>query len=194
MRAPETDPMPDYETVARALQRSGMPQCPAELHGFATGMVIAGVDEPLVVWQNEVYAEFDPNDVLDTECRALLDRLFAASLAAGRDASGGLSLLLPGDIVVDSRRLAALRDWCQGFIFGIGLAGASLEQRLSGSGREMINDIAEITRIDTDDAEDSEENRAALIELEEYLREGVMLVRAELAPPATVSGSSDREH
>ena len=70
METPVSDPLPEYEKVAEALRRSGMPQCPAELHGFALGMVIGGVREPLQVWQQEVYAEFDPNDVLDNEILA----------------------------------------------------------------------------------------------------------------------------
>ena len=187
--------LPDYETVAAALQRSGMPQCPAELHGFALGMAVAGVERPLFVWQQEVYAEFDPDDVLDSEARALLDRVFATALASGRDAAAGLGLLLPSDIVVDARRLGALRYWCQGFIFGIGCAGDGIESRFTDTSRELINDIAEITRLDVEDADNSDEGRAALIEVEEYVREGVMLIRAELATaigPDTASTGQGR--
>jgi uncharacterized protein YgfB (UPF0149 family) len=46
--------------------------------------------------------------------------------------------------------------------------------------RELLNDFSEITRVDTDDVENSEANQAALIEIEEYLREGAMLIRDEL--------------
>lgn len=188
METPASDPLPDYETVADALRRSGMPQCPAELHGFALGMLIAGVHEPLAVWQQEVYAEFDPNDVLDNESRALLDHVFAAALAVGSDGVDGLSLLLPADLKVDSTRLKALRDWCQGFIFGIGLAGNSLDARLTPASRELLTDIAEVTRLETDDVDDSRENQAALIEIEEYVREGVMLMRLELAGDVAARG------
>ena len=179
--SPQAPTAPDYSDLAAALQRSNMPQCPAELHGFALGMAIAGVPEPLQVWQNEVYAEFDPDDVLDNETRALLDRLFAAALVDGDAAQQGLTLFLPEGIAVDAKRLGAVRDWCQGFMFGIGLAGAGLDQRLTDDGRELLNDIGEITRVDTGDVENTAENQAALIEIEEYVREGVMLLRSELA-------------
>ncbi|MCB1802841.1 MAG: UPF0149 family protein [Gammaproteobacteria bacterium] len=181
METSVSDPLPEYAQVAEALRRSGMPQCPAELHGFALGMIVAGVPEPLRVWQQEVYAEFDPNDVLDNESRALLERVFAAALSAGSSEAEGLHLLLPTALAVDAARLRALRDWCQGFVFGVGLAGETLDARLTSASRELLNDIAEITRLETDDVDDSRENQAALIEIEEYVREGVMLMRLDLA-------------
>ena len=180
MTKPDPVLLPDYATVDAALQRCGMQQCPSELHGFALGMAVGGVPEPLTIWQNEVYAAFDPDDVLANECRALLDRVFAAALVDESSQSLTLMLLLPQDIVVDSARLGALRDWCQGFLFGLGLAGESVTAALSAQTRELLNDFSEFTRLDTDDVDNSEANQAALIEIEEYLREGVMLIRDEL--------------
>ncbi len=180
MTKPDPVPLPDYAAVDAALQRCGLRQCPSELHGFALGMAVGGVPEPLTIWQNEVYAAFDPDDVLASECRALLDRVFAAACIDESDHSLTLTLLLPQDIVVDSARLVALRDWCQGFLFGLGLAGESVTSALSPQARELLNDFSEITRVDTDDVDNSEANQAALIEIEEYLREGVMLIRDEL--------------
>lgn len=180
MTTPDPVSLPDYATVDAALERCGVRQCPSELHGFALGMAVGGVAQPLTVWQAEVYAEFDPDDALANECRALLDRVFAAAFAGETADAQSLALLLPQDIVVDSARLIALRDWCQGFLFGLGLAGESVTSMLSAQTRELLNDFSEITRVDTDDVENSDANQAALIEIEEYLREGLMLIRDEL--------------
>jgi len=91
-----------------------------------------------------------------------------------------LALLLPETIVVDSARVAAVRDWCQGYLYGFGLGGGRLEDRLSEQSRELLRDMAEITRLDVDDVENDVEHQSALIEIEEYLRVGVMLMRDEL--------------
>lgn len=187
MTTPDPVSLPDYADVEAALQRCGLRQCPSELHGFALGMAVGGVAEPLTIWQAEVYAEFDPDDVLANECRALLDRVFAAAFAAETADARALTLLLPQDIVVDSARLTALRDWCQGFLFGLGLAGESITATLSTQTRELLNDFSEITRVETDDVENSEANQAALIEIEEYVREGAMLIRDELEAARSVS-------
>jgi len=180
MTTPAEETLPDYATVAAALARCGLPQGPAEVQGFALGLLIGSVPEPLKVWQQELYSEFDPADVLAGECRVILDRVFASVFAAQHDAPLQLTLLLPQDILVDAARLAAVRDWCQGFLFGFGLGGAALAGRLSQSARDLLRDITEFTRLDTENVENTEENQAALIEIEEYLREGVMLIRDEL--------------
>lgn len=199
MTTPDTDPLPDYATVAAALQRCGTNQSPAELHGLAIGMAVGGVAEPLSIWQREVYAEFEPGDVLAAECRTLLDRVFASAFADRSSADApqtfGLTLLLPQDIVVDASRLAAVRDWCQGFMFGFGLGGEGVTARLSTQTRELLNDFAEICRLDTDDVENNEENQSALIEIEEFLRTGVMLIRDELvqAPAQPSHETSPRQ-
>lgn len=181
MASASEDILPDYDAVAAALRRCGLPQGAAEVHGFALGLALSGVPEPLTIWRQELYSTFDPADVLAVECRALLDRVFASVYPEGAGEPMQLSLLLPQDIVVDAERLAAVRDWCQGFLFGLGLGGDALTGRLSPQARELLHDFAEFTRLDTDDVENTQENRSALIEVEEYLREGVMLIRDELS-------------
>ena len=173
--------LPDYPELAAALQRCGLAQSPSEAQGFALGLYVADVPEPLQLWQQELYSDFDPADVLAGECRAALDRMFADVFAADRgEPMQLLSLLLPQDIQVDSTRLGAVRDWCQGFLFGFGLGGESVAERLSEQSRGLLRDMAEMTRLDTQDAGNTPENQSALIEIEEYLRVGVMLVRDDL--------------
>lgn len=180
MAAPPTPALPDYPVLAATLRRCGLVQSPAESQGFALGLYAADVPEPFQVWQQELYSEFDPADVLAGECRATLDRVFADVLAAGADGPMQLSLLLPQDIQVDSTRLGAVRDWCQGFLFGFGLGGESVAARLSEQSRGLLQDMAEMTRLDADDADNTPDNQSALIEIEEYLRVGVMLIRDDL--------------
>ena len=171
--------LPEYGEFVAALQRCGAAHSPAEAHGFAVGLQLAGVEGPLDLWQHELYSDFDPSDALASECRALLDRLFAEVFAAADPASEGFTLLLPQDIVVDTRRLGAVRDWCQGFLYGIGLGGDGVINQASPQMRDLLRDIAEITRLATDDVENSSENQSALIEIEEFLRVGVLLLREE---------------
>ena len=42
--------------------------------------------------------------------------------------------------------------------------------RLSMESRSLLNDFAEITRLDTGDTDNSPQNQSALIEIEEYVR------------------------
>jgi len=171
----------DYNEATTVLQRCKAAHGVAEAQGFALGLYAAGVDEPLKAWQRELYSEFDPADVLATECRQLLDRIFASVFVAKGDRPMEMALLLPQDILVDAARLTAVRDWCQGFLFGFGLGGEAVTGRLSAQSQELLRDIAEITRLDTADVDNSSENQSALIEIEEYLRVGVMLIRDDVS-------------
>jgi yecA family protein len=176
------DELPAYDELASALERCASTHTPSEAQGFALGLLMAGVEEPYVSWELELYSDFDPTDVLAGECRALLDQLFettAADLGSSRE---GLQLLLPQDILVNQRRLSAVRDWCQGFLYGFGLAGDGLLKKGSEQMQDLLRDIAEITRLQVEDDDNSAENQEALIEIEEYLRVGVMLLRDELTP------------
>lgn len=174
--------LPDYADMALALERAGLEQTPAEVHGFALGLSLAGVDDPQRTWRQELYSELDPADVLAGECRALLERVFASVFTADDDIASTFSLLLPADIAVDHRSLVAVRDWCQGFLYGLGLGGEHVDDGLSTQSREWLRDVSEIGLLDTEGAENDEESQSALIEIEEYLRTGVMLVREELKP------------
>lgn len=172
--------IPDYADVADAMARAGLPQTPAEVHGFALGLVFSGSADAAAAWQRELYADLDPNDVLGQECRRVLDRLYASV----HDAPAGSlhAPLLPAGIDVGGESLSAVRDWCEGFLYGFGLGGQGVDRQLGEAAVEWLRDIAEISRIDTDDAEDTEENRAALIEVEEYLRVGLSLLQDDLQP------------
>jgi len=172
---------PDFYAVSSALQGCGLTHGPAEAQGLALGLLIAGVPNPLEAWRQEMYAELDPNNDPDVECRAVLDQVFAEVFSeAGR--LQPLTLLLPQDIKVDSQRLSAVCEWCQGFLYGFGLGGDTASARVSPAGHELLVDIAEFTRLDTSPIENNSDNQAALMEIEEYLREGVMLLRDEMSP------------
>ena len=180
MSEPRPTELPDYDDLAASMQRAGMVQSPAEVHGFALGLGLAGLDEPRAAWADELYADLDPNDVLAAECRRALDGLFVDVVEHGVATPLQLALLLPAGVAADARRLEAVRDWCQGLLFGIGLGGESMAKRLSEPAADLLRDVGEIVRLDTADVSDSAENQSALIEIEEYLRVGVMLLRDEL--------------
>jgi uncharacterized protein YgfB (UPF0149 family) len=113
-----------------------------------------------------------------------------AALEAGEM---GLELLLPDDGAPLRERGQALADWCKGFLFGIGLAGAALHRALSADAREVIGDLTELSRLDADE-EDNEGSEAAYAELVEYVRVGVLLIHEELGPRDGEGLRSNRVH
>lgn len=165
-----------FATCDAALQRCGVALSAAEAHGFAVGLMSSACPEPEAAWAAELYVDLDPADGLAQECRTLLDGLYSAVVAQMADPEMGLQLGIP-----ETGATVALRDWAQGFLYGVGLAGQELEASLSPEAREMLRDVYEIAQLDVYRAPEDEATAAAQVEIEEYLRVVAFSIQAECA-------------
>ena len=91
-----------------------------------------------------------------------------------------MQLLLPDDENSLATRASAVSQWCQGFLYGIGLSGHAFEQQLTDEAREALEDIASFTRMDVAGIDESEEEESALVEITEFLWVASMLIRETL--------------
>ena len=89
--------------------------------------------------------------------------------------------MLPDDDAPVEARVAALAEWCQGFLYGVGAAGTLANAALADDVEEFLTDLAELTRVDASGEADAEAEEEAYAELVEYVRVGVQLVYDELA-------------
>ena len=150
----------------------------AEAHGMATGLLCANGKISANYWLTELLNNESP--IIDEQKSALL-RLFEETrgLLAGND-DFEFNLFLPDDDDVPlTEQIAALKNWCQGFLFGVGSAATNVSY--SRDAHEILKDIAEFTKLDTEVEDESEEDQIALMELTEYLRSAVLLLRDELS-------------
>jgi uncharacterized protein YgfB (UPF0149 family) len=169
-----------YARLARQLAAAEVDATPAEVHGTVAGLLCAGVPDSFERSEGELLEEAVEGNVLAEECRRSLRALHDATAAALDDPDMGLSLLLPDDDRPLAERAGALRDWCEGFLYGLGIAGISTEQGLSAEGREALRDIAELTRLDAEHVADSEDEEGALTEIGEFVRVAVLLSREDV--------------
>jgi len=173
------------DAVAAAIQ-------PAEAHGLLVGWWLSSaptggsgqrsLDCP--EWVEAVLgggeASVDPAD------REAVER-------AGRDALAELvrddytfEPLLPGDCRPIGLRSRSLGVWCAGFLSGLGLGGLWGQRAWSRVMSEVVSDFTELTRIEPS-PEPSEDSEAALAEIVEYIRAGVMLLLEESRSRALLS-------
>lgn len=110
-----------------------------------------------------------PPELLGTLCDETLRQL--------DDPGFEFELLLPDDDAELATRTRALAEWCDGFVFGVG-AGGHRAADLPEQSAEFLRDAMRIARADADEA-GGETDEAALVELTEYVRVGVMLTRTE---------------
>ena len=97
-------------------------------------------------------------------------------------------LLLPDDAETIEVRTAALAQWCQGFLYGLGAGAIPDASELPGEVGEVVRDFIEISRAGVDAAQDAESNESAYAELVEFVRVGVQLLFEELAQRAHPGG------
>lgn len=175
----------EFDALQAALKQAGIPVGAAECHGALTGWRASGLgDDPLPLLESLLDAGDGAQDPATAGCQELL---VAVHLALGRDLDSTelrFAPLLPADEAPLPLRVAALGEWCEGFLFGLGLAGDAAVQGGSEV-REVVEDFAQIARAGLEDEAGSEADEVAYAELVEYLRAGALLVHETLARAPT---------
>jgi uncharacterized protein YgfB (UPF0149 family) len=175
-----TPQVPAYARLARQLAGADVDASPAEVHGIAVGLLCAAVGDSGARLQRELLEDADEGNVLAAECRRSVQALHDRTLAGIDDPDLGFTLLLPDDDRPLAERATALRDWCEGFLYGFGIAGVSPDHALSAEGREALRDIGELTRLDAEQVAEDESEEGALAEIVEFLRVAALLIREEV--------------
>ncbi|MDH5822917.1 UPF0149 family protein [Luteimonas sp. RD2P54] len=159
--------------VHGACRAAGLGIAASELHGSLCGWLAGGgADGP--GWLNRVLV-----DDSVPEPAAALEQLHLASVAQLEDRSFAFELLLPDADASLYDRSAALFEWCRGFLGGFGLA-AGAAPPLSDEGREALADIARLAAASPQEGGD-QEDEAALVEIEEFVRVAVLLLHGDCA-------------
>lgn len=166
-----------YQDIDTIVAKNDAKLSAAEAHGMAAGMLCANDRTELRFWLQELLKDAD--DIND-EDRSILEELFedTRNLLAGDEFA--FELLLPDDDFPLNEQVEALRKWCQGFLFGLGTTSSTADSTPNWSEeiREVVKDIAEITKLDTDAEDEDAEND--FMEITEYLRAAVIFLRTEL--------------
>ncbi len=167
------DALPSLTEIAAACRELGLATSAPELHGGLCGWM-AGGGEATVDWLARVLVD---TGLPAPAPNSALDRLRRASAAQLEDRSFGFALLLPGSDATLAVRSGALFDWCRGFVGGFGL-GAGAEPPLSEEGREALHDLARLAAA-TAQEDGDDEDEAALVEIEEFVRVAVLLLHGD---------------
>ena len=172
----------DYYSLDDALARAQTSMDPSDCHGLLAGLICAaGFADPRL-WMAEVFEDYNPKDKPQAEAFRLVQALYEDELARMNSPDLDFALLLPDDEDALRDRVASLGSWCGGFLSGLGLGGVKEQAQLPEELSELIDDFAQITRVDFDLDSPDEEEQAAFEEVVEYVRIGVLFVNEELQP------------
>lgn len=170
--------LPEFGEVAHQLEQADAFISPAEAHGLLSGCVCAGsrlsgksLLEPILGFGTKHAASG----------KKILMSLYHISSQQLYDADFTFQLLLPMDNASLLDRAKALKEWCQGFISGLGWAGIEPEQCQSEDVQSALLHISEIARLDIHNIIATEEDEKAFLEVVEYVRLAVMSIYMEFS-------------
>jgi len=177
----------DYSDIQRLLLEERSLTDAAEAHGTLSGGLCAASSYAYEDWLREILPEGQAAPAAATRLR----ELYAATAAALHQRDCEFRLLLPEDEQPIDARAAALAQWCQGFLYGLGAGTIRDARALPGDAGEIVRDMVEISRAGVDAGQEEESNESAYAELVEFVRVGVQLLFEELAaarsPPAAAA-------
>jgi len=169
---------PDFTEIQELLKQERSLAGAAEAHGTLAGCLCATEAYGFEDWLKEILPEGRAGDA----ATHTLGELYANTARALEEPDMEFELLLPTDEEPLDLRTAALAEWCQGFLYGIGAGTIPDAGQLPGDVGEIVRDFIEISRAGVDEEQDEESNENAYAELVEFVRAGVQLLYEELAP------------
>lgn len=164
---------PDYREIQNIVFELGASA--AEAHGLLSGLLCLDARLGSRQWLEKLLGQEAASLGADDE--AVMEELYHHTREEMGADDFSYSLLLPDDEEALTDRAQALGEWCQGFLMGLGYQRAA-EGVWPGDTREILEDILQISTIDPSDVSESDEGD--YLELEEYLRASVQLIRSEL--------------
>jgi uncharacterized protein len=178
---------PDYSHIQQLLVQERSLADAAEAHGMLAGCLCAVSAYAFEDWLREIL----PEGRATAAAAASLQQLYVATADALSQPDMEFELLLPEDAQPIDARTAALAQWCQGFLYGLGAGRIADASELPGDVGEIVRDFVEITRAGVDAEQGEESNESAYAELVEFVRVGVQLLFEELAtarrPPSAAA-------
>jgi len=183
----------DYQHLTQALERLQIAADAAECHGALSAVICLSGADGLGAWLAAHFPEIEAGvaegNALAGEARQLIVELYRTTL--GQLGQGNLeyALLMPDDDDSLSLRTDALGHWCQGFLLGLRYSGVNDPAQFSGELAEILEDIGEISQVNSGSLENTEEEEQSYMELVEYLRVGVMLFCETLRASKGATGS-----
>lgn len=182
-------PLPNYSQVNAVLEELSAPLSAAECHGVLCGMLCSPHPVSEEEWLLEVLEGTDTENARTARCRLVLQDTRNETIRRLNSNDFEFAPLLPADDETLATRSEALGSWCRGFLAGLGLGGVRDLSLLPSDTQEIIGDLSEMARIDTD-PEVNESSETAFAELLEYVRVGVMLVNEELRPSSNTTSTT----
>lgn len=174
-----------YDEINDALKRINVEQDGAEVHGTLCGLfcTVNGLTAPF--WLDNTLTETPEEDAytvdaLASESHSILTQLFTVTEKQLSAEGFAFELFLPDDNSGLYTRVEALSHWCQGFLFGLSQGGLTDPEGLPGELSDIVKDIVEISRAESYELDDDQQDEKDFMELVEFVRVAIQLFVDEM--------------
>lgn len=190
----------DYNQIKEALDPFPELESPSFVQGMLIGLLCGNDNLAEAEWIKKLIEEAKITSLKESMLKTL-DTIYQATHKGLNSSALDLELCLPTDNAPLTIRAAMLGQLCEGVLYGLGQTGAlkESENKQPPQVREMIEDFAEISRIDLSGLEEAtppeeEAQESDFIELVEFVRMGVLALNEDLNPikAAPVMPESDQ--
>lgn len=179
----------DYYELEAELGKIQALASPSEAHGILCGQLSGGLKVDGLAWLKLFLPNLGVKREPWDDSRQWFVELRNMTLSELADDQFNFMPILPDDEDPLETRLAALAEWCSGFLAGFGTTGERKKQDVSEDCLMALRDLQQISQVDTD-IEEEEMGEAAYFEVLEYVRMAALmlftefaLVRDRLIPP-----------
>lgn len=149
----------------------------AEAHGTLCGMICINGQADTNKWLALIFENQDPQNIQLEESRQTLLKLQEITQQKLTNHNYDLNLMIHADSMPLNIRIEDLSLWCQGFLFGLSIAGLTDISKLPTDASEILQDMSDISKAGYGAGEDDdEENEIAFSEIIEYVRMGVYVI------------------
>jgi uncharacterized protein YgfB (UPF0149 family) len=162
-----------YQAISTIIAKNDIETSAAESHGMAVGMLCVNDKVKADYWLQELLQD---NTAINVEDQGTLEGFFQQTRQLLLEDEYAFAPLLPEDDSPLNEQIEGLRQWCQGFLFGIGAVIS--KPNWPDEVYEIVKDISEFTKLDSD--AEGEEAENDFMEITEYLRVAVLFLRKEL--------------
>lgn len=183
--------MPNYQKVNNIFSTVNQMPSAAEAHGMICGFICAGNKLDGKSWLDPILgrAQNIEKELL-ASCKLILLELYEISSIKLQSFEFDFELLLPDDEESLQYRAEALSHWCQGFIIALNRIGITEAEMQTQDAKEAISHIFEISKLNYDSIDISENDEEAYAEVMEYVRMAVLMVYSEIAVEQEKGGNS----
>jgi uncharacterized protein YgfB (UPF0149 family) len=177
--ARNSDTPTDYDTLDRRLRDSSFDGSAAHAYGIACGLVCRDLKNA------DFNTAIEHLNFSDPAAMQALESLIEMAEHDLNQADFSFDLWLPETDELHIQ-LDAMAEWSQGFIIGLMFDGSEFRTRLSPEINESVQDIIEISGLEST-ASGTSEDETSFVELSEYLRMATQLIYEELNPDRPIN-------